>query len=285
MRHLQLAAVTALLALAVPATVLGQEENQNGWGGRTFASFNVGAQTASPNLGYQFTTTLFDQSAVAGLNIPGKNGMSFDVGAGLRLVQNFGVGVTYSRYSNQRTGTLTTTIPSPLAMLAGYLPPGYVSAQASTINKNIPLQREENAIHIQAIYRVPIGSKMQAGVFGGPSYFRCADDHITQFGLEGDIGYAPPFPWTVSFVDVSQLVDRGTAWGYHGGGNVTYLVVKHVGVGMTVRYSEASHKTTNHFSDSSLLAPSGIWGSDSGTTTFTMKHGGIQWNGGLSFHF
>ena len=285
MRRLQLAAVTALLAFAMPSIVFGQEENQNGWGGRAFASFNVGAQTASPNLGYQFTTTLFDQSAVAGMNTPGKNGMSFDVGGGVRLVQNFGVGVTYSRYSNERTGTLTTTIPSPLALLAEYLPPGYISTDASTINKQIPLQRVENAVHLQAMYRLPIGSRMQVGAFGGPSYFRCADDHITQFGLQGDIGYAPPFAWNVSFVNVSQLVDRGSAWGYHAGGSVTYLVVRHVGVGMTVRYSEASHTTTNHFSDSSLLGPDGVWGSDTGTTTFTMKHGGIQWNGGVSVHF
>lgn len=86
-------------------------------------------------------------------------------------------------------------------------------------------------------------------------------------------------------MSVSQLIDRGSAWGYNAGGNFTYLVTKHVGVGMIVRYSEASHTTTNHFSDASNLPSSAIWGSDSGTATFTMKHGGIQWNGGISFHF
>jgi hypothetical protein len=99
------------------------------------------------------------------------------------------------------------------------------------------------------------------------------------------LGTRRRFAWTVSFVNVSQLIDRDSAWGYHAGGSVTYLVVKHVGVGMTVRYSEASHTTTNHCSDTSFLAPSGIWGSDTGTTNFTMKHGGIQWNGGVSLHF
>jgi hypothetical protein len=269
----------------VPASAFGQEGDHNAWGGRAFASFNVGAQTASPNFGYQFTTTLFDQSAVAGLNTPGKAGLSFDIGAGVRLVQNFGVGVTFSRYSNERTGTLTTTIPSPLATLAAYLPPGYISTEASTISKDIPLQREENAIHIQAMYRVPIGNKIQVGMFGGPSYFRCADDHITGFGLQGDIGYNPPFPWTVSFLSVSQAIDRGSSWGYNAGGSFTYLMTRHVGVGTSVRYSEASHATTNHFSDTSYLAPSGAWGGDSGTSTVTMKHGGLQWNGGVSFHF
>lgn len=273
--------MAVFLALAVPSSLMGQESSNNAWGGRAFVTFNVGGQTASPAFGYEYVTTLFDQSAKAALDTPGKSGVAFDVGAGLRLVQNLGVGATYSRYSNERTGTLTATIPSPLAMYAGYYPG--IPTDASTVTREIPLQREENAVHIQAIYRVPIGRRVQLGAFGGPSYFRCVDDHITKFQLEGAI--SPSLAWTVAFHDLSQMVDRGSAWGYHGGGSFTYLAARHVGVGMTVRYSQATHTSENHLSDTTNLGPEGLWGGDAGKTSFTMKHGGIQWNGGVSFHF
>lgn len=275
MRCLQRAVIMAVVALAVAAGAVAQDNGNNGWGGRAFATFNVGAQTGSPPFDYNYVTTLFDQNATAGLKTPGKTGLTFDAGAGVRLVQNLGVGVTFSRYSSQRTATLTTTIPSPLNP--------YFPSEASTISKELPLQREESAIHIQAIYRVPLGARMQVGAFGGPSYFRCADDHITKFSLQGS--YSPNGGWAVSYSDVQQLIDRGSAWGYHGGGSVTFLASRHVGVGLTVRYSTASHTTTNHLSDTNQLNDFAVWGGDTGTLSVKMKHGGVQWNGGVSLHF
>jgi hypothetical protein len=56
-------------------------------------------------------------------------------------------------------------------------------------------------------------------------------------------------------------------------------------VGVTVRYSYASHTTTNHFSDTTNLDAEGIWGGEKGTASFEMDHGGIQWSGGISLHF
>ena len=189
MKNLHFAAVIALVTLAVPSSVFGQEKN-NGWGGRGFVTFNVGAQTASPTFAYHYTTALFGQTAKAGLDTPGKTGVSFEVGAGVRLVQNLGVGVTYSRYSNQRTATLTSTIPNPYYYYYGPYYPYYgMYGSASTLGttEQMPLQREENAVHIQAIYRFAIGPRLQIGAFGGPSYFRCADDHVTQFTLQDQI--------------------------------------------------------------------------------------------------
>ena len=276
MKRTYFVAIIALVTLAAPASVLAQENKNNGWGGRGFVTFNVGVQSASQTFAYDFTTTLFDQTAKAGLDTPGKTALSFEVAAGVRVVKNLGFGVTYSKYSNERTATLTTTIPDPLVMYG-------IPGNASTTSQQMPLHREENAVHIQALYRIPLGRRLQVGAFGGPSYFRCVDDHVTQFGLEARI--SPDWQWSVAFQDVAQSIDRGSAWGYHAGGSVTYLAAKHVGLDLTVRYSQASHTTVNHFSDTTKLEDYGIWGGNNGTTSLTMKHGGVQWNGGVSFHF
>jgi hypothetical protein len=47
----------------------------------------------------------------------------------------------------------------------------------------------------------------------------------------------------------------------------------------------STRRSRRHFSDTTYLTDLGVWGGDAGTTSVTMKHGGIQWNGGISVHF
>ena len=70
----------------------------------------------------------------------------------------------------------------------------------------------------------------------------------------------------VDHVSTSQHhADRqqGPVWGYHTGADINYLIAKHFGIGGTVRFSEA--EDTN--------------------VTVDLKHGGLQFNGGVSFRF
>jgi hypothetical protein len=93
--------VAVVVALAVPLSASAQETNP-GWRGRGFLSASTGVQTASPNFGYDYSATMFYETAKAGLDIPGKTGIVFDFGGGVRLVKNLGVGVVY-RGSKERT--------------------------------------------------------------------------------------------------------------------------------------------------------------------------------------
>jgi hypothetical protein len=266
-----LTGIAVALAMSVP-TVAAAGEPPAGWQGRVFVTVAAGVQTASPAFNYDFATTLFAENASAGLRIPGRTGPTFDIGGGVRVARNFGVGLTYSRYSRSRTALLTTTIPSPL-----------VFGDSATIERRIPLQRDEDAFHIQAMYRVPLASRLEVGVFGGPTYFRCLDDTISTFSLEGD--FSPAMNWLVRFRNVTRTVDRDTAWGYNAGADVTYMATPHIGFGATFRFSRASHQTPNLLSDVSNLTWDGTWGGDQTTTTVTMRHGGMHWNGGVTFRF
>jgi hypothetical protein len=271
MSHNRFTLFIAALALAIPAAVMAQESN-GAWRSRAFVNFNVGVQTASPNFGYNGSTEFFDETALAGLDIPGATGLTFDVGGGVRLVQNFGVGVTYSRYNKERNGTLSTTVPSP-----------FDYNLASTAELLLPLQRKEDAVHFQAIYKLPLSKKFQVGVFGGPTYFRCLDDEVSQFALLATIG-VPDLAWNVYFDNITQTVNKDHVWGYHAGGDVNYLFAKHFGVGGTVRYSDASHHAVNHLAYADLYNDLS-WGAEETNVTVDMKHGGLQFNGGVSFRF
>lgn len=260
-------------ALAFAGNASAQEEaSENGWEGRVFLNFNAGFQTVSPSFAYTHSTVLFEEGATAGLSIPGESGPSFDIAGGVRLVQNLGVGVTYSRYNNERTAELSATIPHPFF----YGEPGVAQRQ-------IPLSRKEDVLHIQGIYRIPVTGKLQLGIFGGPSYFRCKDDLVRQFQLQGEI--AQDLDWSVEIADYTLKVEKDTAWGFNGGGDVFYLFTRYLGVGGTVRYSWASHQTVNDFADTADLVEDGVWGGTGTVASEAMDHGGLQILGGVSFRF
>lgn len=276
MRCLQ-STLVALAVLAFPAIVLPQEEqaSEKRWQGRVYVNVNGGFQTASPSFGYTQTTQLWEEQASAALDIPGEPAVTFDVSGGVRLVQNFGVGLTYSRYDVERTGSLTTTIPHP-----------FFFEESGTAQRDIPLSRTEDVVHIQAVYKVPVTRKLQIGMFGGPSYFRCQDQLVREFQLEGD--FTANFDWIVDFAEEPVLkLEEDTAWGFHGGVDVAYLFSRYVGLAGTVRYSHATHDTVNYLSDTRNLEDGALWGG-AGTdisATVPMDHGGLQLLGGVSFRF
>lgn len=272
MSHHRFTWIIVALILGIPAGVLAQGSN-DAWGGRAFVNVNVGVQTASPNFGYDYASDFLEETARAKLDIPGDTGVTFDVGGGVRVVQNFGLGVTYSRYNKERNGTLSTTIPSP-----------FYYDEASTAERLLPLQRKEDAVHFQAIYKIPVSRKFHVGVFGGPTYFRCVDDEVSQFALLAKVGL-PDLDWDVYFDDITQTVNKESVWGYHAGADVNYLIARHFGIGATVRYAEASHHTVNHLAYTDDLYADGVWGAENTNVTVDMKHGGLQVNGGLSFRF
>lgn len=278
-------------ALLLPALVAAQERTP-AWEGRGFLSASVGAQTNSPNFGYEYTTPLpfefplqISNPSKAGVQVPGNNGASFDIGGGVRLVQNFGVGFSYSRYSKERTAALTMTLPT-LTLQMPDAQGGMVSEvlfNSGTIQRQLPLQREEEAYNIQAIYRFPLMRRLNAGVFGGPTFFRCLDDSVASFSLDFP-SVMTPDNW-MTFGTVTQTVKRDSTWGYHAGADVTYMATRHVGVSFTARYSRGSHSTDNVLSDVSQLYDYAVWGGSNTTTTVKMRHGGAQWHGGLTFRF
>lgn len=269
---LVLAISVALLGLAWSASAQEGEVPGKRWEGRFFVNLNAGLQTASPTFGYGSTAILFDETATAALDIPGKQAFTFDAGGGVRLVQNFGVGATYSRYRADRTAELNASIPSPL-MYSDY----------ADVQRTIPLQRTEDVVHIQAVYRIPVTPRVQVGVSGGPSYFTCRDQLVSQFALQGD--FAPDFDWLVDVIDISQTTKKESLWGFNAGADVIYLFSTHFGAGVNVRYSHASHQVANDFSDTSDLFMEGVWGGTGTGQLEEMKHGGLQFLGGISIRF
>ena len=88
----------------------------------------------------------------------------------------------------------------------------------------------------------------------------------------------PDFSWNVDFDNITQTVNKESVWGYHAGADINCLIAKH-------RYSEARHHTVNHLAYTENLYSELAWGAEDTNVTVDMKHGGLQFNGGVSFRF
>jgi hypothetical protein len=233
------------------------------WEGRVFLSVNGGYQTLNPDFNYVDTATMFLEEANAQVSYPEASGFGLDIGGGVRLVGNFGVGVTYTRYDRSDSATLTLELPHPIF----FDEPG-----VGTLS--VPLERKESTIHIQAIYMIPILRQLQVGVFGGPSYFKCEQGLVENFYFDWSLN--PDLSLNVELMDPETINDVDELWGYNVGTDVNFLFNKHIGFGGQVRYSDASHDAENPLQ-------AGRTGQSS--DPFPMEHGGLQFGLGLRLRF
>lgn len=266
------------LALMVGAVEVGAQSESGTdegkqWKGRVFVNVNGGYQLGSSGFGYVHTDMFLFEEQTGEANFDGKGGPVLDVRGGVRLVGNFGAGLTYSHYRADQTADLTASIPNPFTALFGFGPSPMVDELSVA-----DLGREEEVLHIQAIYMFPVTRQLQVAVFGGPSYFRCKQDLIRNYmaNLLGD----DLFDLSIELQNPRDRGDieteKASTWGYNLGTDVSYLFNDHIGVGMMVRYSGASIDFEN---------PIDRYEERSSPTTFPVDLGGLQVTGGLRLRF
>ena len=154
-----LAGCTLLLA-----SPLAAQENRV-WPERTFVTIDVPFQPLNNDFSesLSFADTLRKSENVTFVaDYESTRGALFDVGAGVRLANRAGVGVTTSWFQHSGSGTFDLKVPNPLVANKPLDLTGTVSG----------LKRNELGIHVQALYAVALGRKARVLLAGGPSVFR-----------------------------------------------------------------------------------------------------------------
>ncbi len=146
-------------------------------------------------------------------------GALFDIGGLYRVWNNLAVGMMFSRFSRSDQGSVSATVPNPVFF-----------NQAATTNVTTPgLKHDEIGTHIQAIYYIPVGEKLDVAIYGGPSFI-----HLSQ-----DIPSATVVAGTQN-TNVSVSREKGTAKGGNIGAELNYMVTKRYGGGFYMRYAGGS---------------------------------------------
>lgn len=226
------ASATAGQSKPAASTPPKPKEPWRGWSDRALISLNAGWQTASFDLR---DTRNFDPA------IPGdreqrtmaadysvKSGVSLDLGAGVRVWRGLAAGASVTRFKDSRDVPVTGTVPHP-----------FFFNRARAINGVVSGAREEMAVHVDAMWVVPIRRKMTLALFGGPSFYSVKQTIVS------DYNFSQSYPYDeVTLTGVVSTDESTSVTGINVGADVGYFFTDTIGVGGVIRFGRASIDTS-----------------------------------------
>jgi hypothetical protein len=211
-------AIAALVLLtAAPAFA------QSGLGG--YVIVGGGYQSGTKGFTDSSTFTVNAETAQLSTEYEIESGPVFNVAGGVRFTRMLSAGAAFTRYSVSGSGALTASIPHPFF----FNRPRQISGDVSGLDRN------ENVVHVQLRAAVPVASKLEVGVYGGPSFFSVSQTVVTS------VNYTESYPYdTATFANAPTTKADKSGVGFNVGGDVTYFFTAKLGVAGGVQFSRAS---------------------------------------------
>jgi hypothetical protein len=211
---------------------------------------------------YQAGTDDFDDAATFPLNAETANfatvydvkpGPAFSIAGSGLVTRRFAVGVGVSRFQRATPVALTASLPHPF----------FFNRPRPLSGDVVGLNREELAVHVQARALFPSRGRLQAMVFGGPSFFSVKQDVLME------VGYTEAYPYDIVTSGPGEITEVSTSKpGFNVGADVGFFFTRQLGVGGTVQYSGATMELDS-----------------AGGDTVDVRIGGLQVGGGLRLRF
>lgn len=241
--------VLAILILAGAEVVFGQTTAAS----RGFVVINGGFQLTPNDFSDGGTKRENAEDGRIDADYTVKGGPSFDIAGGGRLWRQLAVGVGVSRFSVATPTTVTGSVPHPF----------FFNRLRAVSGGAAGLKREELGVHIQARWVLPVSTRLQVMVFGGPSFFQVKQGVVTDFT------YTDSYPYDEAAFRAVTTTDASVSKvGFNGGADVGYFFTRQVGVGASLQ-----------FAGTSVDLPG------AGGSTREVKVGGAKAGGGLRFRF
>ena len=220
-----------LITAAILGTVTGAAAQTPPPSKNIFVDFNFGTQPASRTFSTEALPVVYGEVAIIRAN-QGVDGTGLlDLTGGYRVWRDLSVAIGLTKTFTAKTDAVVTGgIPHPLF---------YDTRVESTVTI-ADLEHREQAAHLSAMWTSPVTDKIDASVFGGPSYIKVFQDLVTSVNVPAGTN-----PQSFSAVASQQTA---TVWGFHIGGDFTYLLTAplgsgsfapRVGVGGMVRFVKA----------------------------------------------
>lgn len=155
-----------------------------------------------------------------------KTVVAFSVGAAVRIVPQFWVGVQYAIADAKPSASITALVPHPLMFDA----PRTVQGSITGVTHN------EQNVHVDVMYALPIRA-VDVKVMGGPTFFNLKQNFVSAV----TVNETYPFD-TASFASATTTQLSNTAVGFNAGVDISRPLSSLVAVGALVRYSRADVK-------------------------------------------
>jgi hypothetical protein len=211
----------SLLCLAMCAAVAPKAAAQMTWTDKGFANLSGGVQAGSHTLHTSTTFPLYDETATVATSQKVKGGGLFDVSAGYKVWRNLALAVGYSTTGSKSDTAVTGSIPDPV----------FTDRLRAVTSTASGLKHSEGAVHLMAVWMMPVTDKIDVGISVGPSIFSVKQD------VPSTLAISEPGP-TAGAVTVTR--EKKSAAGFNIGVDVAYMLTKRYGVGGLARYTGAS---------------------------------------------
>lgn len=249
-RRLLLISLASALTLWLPSDGHAQPR---GWGGRGFVNLNGGSQRGTQEISTTWTFSRFGEQGRIDLSHGiDRSGGLFDLSGGVRVWQSLAFGGGFSRVSGTTFALLSATVPHPL----------FVNRPRSATRTLAEITHTERAVHFQAVWILPVWSRIDLAVSGGPSVVTLEQGFVT----DADASEVGP-PFSQISVSTTMTEQKKSGPGFTVGVDINYMVTRNVGVGVLGRYLGASIDLPFR------------------STQTSMNIGGLQVAGGLRVRF
>lgn len=217
--------VSGVLAGAVNANA------QTGtWADRGYVNIGFGIESGSSSMTETANLVIYEEAGTLTSSTTWTSGSLLDAGFGVRVWRNLTVGIGYHQEENDTDGQITGSIPSPIFF-----------NRPRQLTQAVVLDRKEKAAHLVIGWVLPFNEKLDAMVFGGPSFFRLEQDAATVDLSDPIREGSSPFTTVVADVDVETR--KKSLTGYNVGADVTYVFWSNddlrIGAGGFFRYTAA----------------------------------------------
>jgi hypothetical protein len=226
--------VLALIIASLAAVDVGA---QTAWQDSGWLSVNVGIQGKPATFTGDTTFRTNVETGTVSTNYPFKTATLFDVGGGVRIWRNLGVGVSVSYFTQKDDLEVTTKVPHPF----------FFNQLRTVTGQQSGVERREIGAHIQAMWMIPAGTHLQIGVFGGPSFI------MVRQGIVTIVHVTEAYPYdSATFASADAPAQSRNAVGFNAGVDASYLFNQHIGVGGGARFTRA--RTTFDLVDGGTVA-------------------------------
>jgi opacity protein-like surface antigen len=243
-----LCTVTALALSVAPAAAQSPT--------RVFANINFGFQSQSQDVTQAGQFPLYDETGSFEATQEIEGGSFFEIGAGVGLMRNFSLGLSYAQRSKTtRDASITAQVPHPVFF-------DTLRTATATVSD---LEHKERAVHLQAMWHVPVTVEFDVTLFAGPTFFNIEEqliESVTPTEVGGDFSQ-------VNLEPIGIASQKESAVGFNLGVDTRYMFTRNIGLGALLRYTHGSVTLT----------------SPTGNEDIKNDVGGFDIAGGLRFRF
>jgi hypothetical protein len=213
------AAVMVVGAGLLSATTASAQTPQ--WTDKAFLNVSGGVQVGKKDATTTLSFPLYDETATIETSREVKGSPIWDVTGGVRVWNNFGVGLSLSGRKATSDGVTTASIPHPLFY-----------DQARTVTGSISdMEHKEFWAGLMLAYMYPVTDKFEVMALLGPAVAMVKHEAVNTVDIVE--GGTPTV--TVGLETLEKDV-----WGFMAGLDGRYLITNRIGAGMFIRYASAT---------------------------------------------